>query len=60
LDVLERDGMRVMVRPSALIYYEISRWRRLRGDATYAYRSVKEWAKALRTSAIARYRGFRL
>jgi len=48
LDVLERDGMRVMVRPSSLVYYEIG-WRdRVRGDATYAYRSLKEWAKAAR------------
>jgi phospholipase/lecithinase/hemolysin len=56
LDVLERDGVRVMVRPSSLVYYEISRRDRLRGDATYAYRSLKEWAKAARTHAIARYR----
>ena len=48
LDVLERDGVRVRVRPSSLVYYEIS-WRdRLRGDATYAYRSSKEWLKAAR------------
>jgi len=48
LDVLERDGVRVMVRPSSLVYYEIG-WRdRVRGDATYAYRSLKEWAKAAR------------
>jgi lysophospholipase L1-like esterase len=52
LDVLERDGMRVMVRPSSLVYYEIG-WRdRLRGDATYAYRSSKEW---LRAAALAGY-----
>jgi hypothetical protein len=54
LDVLESDGMRVMARPSALIYYEISRWERLRGDATYAYRSAKAWGKALRSAAIGR------
>jgi lysophospholipase L1-like esterase len=48
LDVLEGDGMRVMVRPSSLAYYEIG-WRdRVRGDGTYAYRSLKEWAKAAR------------
>jgi lysophospholipase L1-like esterase len=48
LDVLEGDGMRVMVRPSSLVYYEIG-WRdRVRGDGTYAYRSLKEWAKAAR------------
>jgi lysophospholipase L1-like esterase len=54
LDVLERDGMRVMVRPSSLVYYEISALDRLRGDATYAYRSLKEWAKAARMAALAR------
>jgi lysophospholipase L1-like esterase len=55
LDVLERDGVRVMVRPSSLVIYEIS-WRdRLRGDATYTYRSAKEWGKALRMAAFARY-----
>jgi lysophospholipase L1-like esterase len=55
LDVLERDGMRVMVRPSTLVYYEIDWSDRLRGDATYAYRSSKEWAKAARTAALALY-----
>ena len=45
LDVLERDGMRVVVRPSSLVYYEIDWSDRLRGDATYAYRSSKEWAE---------------
>jgi lysophospholipase L1-like esterase len=47
LDVLEQDGMRVAVRPSALIVYETTSWQRLRGDATYAYRNVKESARAL-------------
>jgi lysophospholipase L1-like esterase len=56
LDVLERDGMRVMVRPSSLVHFEISRWDRLRGDATYAYRSLKEWLGAARTVAIAHIR----
>jgi lysophospholipase L1-like esterase len=41
LAVLEADGMRVRVRPSALVSYEITRWQRLRGDATYAYRHLK-------------------
>jgi len=52
LDALERDGMRVIVRPSSLVYYEIGWWDRLRGDATYAYRSLKEW---LRAAALAGY-----
>jgi len=41
LDVLARDGARVVVRPSALIAYETTRWKRLRGDATYAWRHAK-------------------
>jgi lysophospholipase L1-like esterase len=46
LAVLERDGMRVAVRPSSLVSYETSRWRRLRADATYAYRHAKVSARA--------------
>jgi lysophospholipase L1-like esterase len=42
LDVLERDGMAVRVRPHTLIAYETTRWRRLRGDATYVYRQLKQ------------------
>jgi lysophospholipase L1-like esterase len=47
LVVLERDGMRVPVRPSSLIRYEITPWQRLRGDWTYAYRHLKVSARAL-------------
>jgi lysophospholipase L1-like esterase len=42
LDVLAADGMTVRVRPRALIAYDTTRWRRLRGDATYAYRQGKQ------------------
>jgi lysophospholipase L1-like esterase len=42
LDVLAADGMEVRVRPSSLISYETTRWRRLRGDATYVYRRLKQ------------------
>lgn len=42
LDVLARDGAPPTVRPSTLIEYETTRWKRLRGDATYAYRSAKQ------------------
>ena len=42
LDVLAADGMQVRVRPHTLIAYETTRWRRLRGDATYAYRQLKQ------------------
>jgi lysophospholipase L1-like esterase len=52
LDVLERDGFRVRVRPSALIRYETTWWQRLRGDWTYTYRHLKASARA----AVARLR----
>ena len=42
LDVLAADGMTVRVRPSTLIAYETTRWKRLRGDATYVYRLLKQ------------------
>ena len=41
LAVLARDGMRVAVAPASLISYGPSRWQRLRGDWTYAYRHLK-------------------
>jgi lysophospholipase L1-like esterase len=43
LDVLAADGMTVRVRPSTLISYETTRWKRLRGDATYVYRRLKQY-----------------
>ena len=46
LDVLARAGMEVRVRPSTLIAYETTRFKRLRGDATYAYRHAKISARA--------------
>jgi lysophospholipase L1-like esterase len=46
LYVLAADGMAVQVRPSALIRYETTRWRRLRGDLTYVYRHLKVSARA--------------
>ena len=46
LDALERDGVRVLVRPGALIRYETTAWRRLRGDVTYTYRHLKVSARA--------------
>src|SRR5918997_1666496 len=42
LDVLAADGMRVRVRPHTLIAWEETRWRRLRGDATYVLRQLKQ------------------
>ena len=54
LDVLERDGARVAVRPSSLVRYETTRWKRLRSDATYAYRHAKVTAGALGNRLAAR------
>ena len=51
LTLLERDGMRVAVRPSALVRYETTPWGRLRSDATYAYRHLKTNARALAVTA---------
>jgi lysophospholipase L1-like esterase len=58
LDVLAADGVEVRVRPSTLIGYETTRWKRLRGDATYTYRQLKQAARILRLrSATAATRG---
>jgi lysophospholipase L1-like esterase len=46
LDVLARDGATPVVRASTLIDYETTRWKRLRGDATYIYRSGKHAIRA--------------
>jgi len=46
LDVLAADGMVVQVRPSTLITYEITPWKRLRGDLTYTYRHAKVSARS--------------
>ena len=47
LDVLAADGMTVRVRPHTLIAYETTRWKRLRGDATYVYRRLKQARRAV-------------
>jgi lysophospholipase L1-like esterase len=46
LDVLAADGLAPKVRPGALIHYETTPWRRLRGDATYVYRYAKNGLRA--------------
>jgi lysophospholipase L1-like esterase len=46
LDVLAADGLAPKVRPSSLIRYETTRFGRLRGDLTYAYRHAKVSARA--------------
>jgi lysophospholipase L1-like esterase len=48
LDVLAADGADVRVRPHTLIAYETTRWGRLRGDAGYAYRQLKQAARIAR------------
>jgi lysophospholipase L1-like esterase len=53
LALLTGDGMRVRAHPSQLIMYEITRWKRLRGDATYAYRHLKVSGRSLALSALA-------
>jgi lysophospholipase L1-like esterase len=54
LDVLAAAGSTVLVRPSALVRYETTRFGRLRGDLTYAYRHAKVSARALTVRAAAR------
>jgi GDSL-like lipase/acylhydrolase family protein len=54
LRVLEADGASVRVWPSSLIRWDESRWRRLRGDATYAYRHTKVSVRA--AALVARFR----
>jgi hypothetical protein len=46
LAVLAADGLPTRVHPSDLIRYETTRWGRLRGDLTYAYRHLKVSARA--------------
>ncbi len=57
LDVLASDGAQVSVRPSSLIAYRTTRWQRLRGDATYAYRHAKVSARAAALRAFFAVRG---
>jgi lysophospholipase L1-like esterase len=46
LAVLEADGLPPRTHPREMVSYETTRWGRLRGDATYAYRHAKVSAKA--------------
>jgi lysophospholipase L1-like esterase len=46
LAVLAAAGMEVRARPSRMIMYETTRWRRLRADVTYAYRHAKVSGRA--------------
>jgi lysophospholipase L1-like esterase len=57
LGVLARDGVSVSVRPSSLIAYQTTRWQRLRGDVTYAYRHGKVSARSALLRAVVAVRG---
>jgi lysophospholipase L1-like esterase len=46
LALLSGEGVTVQVAPSSLIFYAPSRWQRLRGDWTYAYRHAKISARS--------------
>lgn len=50
LEVLARDGMRMVADPWSLVDWEETRTGRLRGDMTYAYRRAKAEAKAAWTA----------
>src|SRR6202042_2865060 len=49
LATLAGDGLSTRSQPASLIRYHTSRWGRLRGDATYSYRSAKQLGRALAT-----------
>src|SRR5579875_3797818 len=42
IEVLAADGLTPRLRPSELVSYTTTRWGRLRGDLTYAYRHLKQ------------------
>ena len=54
LAVLAADGLPARVAPASMIAYETTRRQRLRGDLTYAYRDVKQRARAAVVAARAR------
>jgi lysophospholipase L1-like esterase len=57
LRVLAADGMTVERRPSELLRWDTTRWRRLRGDATYVYRQAKQTGRIAGARARRRRRG---
>jgi lysophospholipase L1-like esterase len=46
LAALAADGLPARRRPAEMVRYETTRWRRLRGDLTYAYRHLKVSTRA--------------
>ncbi|MDQ6805492.1 MAG: GDSL-type esterase/lipase family protein [Actinomycetota bacterium] len=59
LDTLERDGLAPAIMPSSLISYQATRWGKVRGDFTYAYRSAKSGRGRVTESAARRFRSRR-
>ena len=59
LATLERDGLPTAILPSSLISYETTRWGRMRGDLTYAYRRAKYERQRVTASAVPRLRSLR-
>jgi lysophospholipase L1-like esterase len=57
LAVLAGDGVRVRVQPSSLISSRTTRWQRLRGDVTYAYRHAKVSARSAFLRVLVAVRG---
>ena len=53
---LEQDGLSPAILPSSLISYQTTRWGRMRGDLTYAYRRAKYRADRITESAGRRLR----
>jgi len=54
LDQLALEGLAARVRPSELSPHEVTRWGRLRGDLTYAYRHAKQDVRLLLLAGRAR------
>lgn len=50
LDLLATDGLTARIRLTQLLDYETTRWGRLRGDLTYAYRHLKQDLRLLRAT----------
>ncbi|MDQ6778129.1 MAG: GDSL-type esterase/lipase family protein [Actinomycetota bacterium] len=59
LAVLEHDGLAPAIMPTALISYQTTRWGRMRGDLTYAYRRGKDRRERIGQSAGRRLRSRR-
>jgi lysophospholipase L1-like esterase len=60
LATLEGDGLVPAILPSSLISYQTTRWGRMRGELTYAYRRAKYARPAITASAGRRLRSLRV